>query len=226
VKKLVKKLMDEPLPDGLRKNGWTVADDGAFVNKEGTRFIREDGKLRPESNIDNYRQTKQDLQKIKASKKAAEKAAKKEAKLFNDAVENFRKETGLDFSLENWQHLAPGHKMTDTEKKLYTTQAFPKFVESYRQLKATNKIKKVGNDWYGWFDEAVSDEVSDRLPLLKKNWDKGWRKLDGKEGAMTYIIVHSEQGKGKFLYNGITMHQGVPELKGKITARSNFEAGD
>jgi hypothetical protein len=70
----------------------------------------------------------------------------------------------------------------------------------------------VGNKWYGWFDEPVADGISDKLPALKERWAKGWRELDGKEGAMTYIIVHSKQAEGKFMYNGITMHQGVPEI--------------
>lgn len=227
----IKKIMNEVLPDTLKSKGWKTASDGAFVNPQGRRFIRHDGKLTAEDSVKNIKEAADREVRQAANQKAAKKAAEKQKKAFDDAAEAFKKETdGLDFSLENWQRLAPGHKMTDIEKRLYTTQAFPGFVESYRNLTQSGKFKKVGNKWYGWFDEPVADGISDKLPALKERWAKGWRELDGKEGAMTYIIVHSKQAEGKFMYNGITMHQGVPEIlqKGntKITARRNFENGD
>lgn len=221
----IKKVMNEILPDTLKSKGWKIANDGAFVNPQGRRFIRHEGKLTAEDSVKNIKEAAD----RKVRQKAAKKAIEKQKKAFEDAAEAFEKETGgLDFSLENWQRLAPGHKMTDVEKHLYTTQAFPGFVESYRRLTqpGKEKLKKVGNKWYGWFDEPVADGISDKLPVLKERWAKGWRELDGKEGAMTYIIAHSDQAKGKFMYNGITMHQGVPEMKDKITAHKNFENGD
>lgn len=224
----IKKIMDEPLPEGWREKGWSIAKDGAFVSKDGRRFIRYDGKLRPENQIDEIKQIANREAKRKSSEKIAQKLAKEKKKIFDNAVEQFKQESkGLDFSLEHWQSLASGHKMTDIEKQLYMIEAFPNFVRSYRNLTKVGeeRLKKIGNKWYGWFDEPVVNNISDNLPVLKQKWNKGWRELNGETGAMTYVIMNSEQAKGKFLYNGITMRQGIPELKGDIPARRNFEKG-
>lgn len=221
----IKKVMDEPLPEKLAQNGWTVAEDGAFVNDKGQRFIRDKQtqRLISEDSFNKYRE-------IEKNKKELKKAEIAKEKDFEKMVDNFTEESGLDFSLRNWEFLAKGHKMTDVEKHIYKTQALPNFIQTYRDLASQGKLIKKNGKWYGWFDEPVSSQVNDKLPILKKNWEKGFRQLQGETGAMTYVIMNSPQTKGKFLYNGITMRQGIPVIKEtasgtKIRAKHNFENG-
>lgn len=220
--KKIEKIMDKPLPKGLKNANWTVAKDGAFVDPKGIRWIYYKGELKREDQIKDIM--------LSEKAKATQKVENKQKRTFKKDAEAFRIESkGLDFSLENWQSLAPGHKMTNIEKQIYTTQAFPKFVKSYRELTQKGKERLIKdektNKWYGWFDEPVADGISENLPILKQKWKKGWRELNGEVGAMTYVIVHSDQAKGKFLYNGITMHQGIPEIKEGKIAKKRFENG-
>lgn len=201
----VKKVMDEPLPDKFKQNGWTVAEDGAFINKNGQRFIRDKktGRLMSEDSFNIQAKNRKNAKDLLDD-------ANIKNKEFNKIVDEFE-EAGLDFSLQNWEALAKGHKMTDTEKYIYKTQALPNFLQTYKELSSQKKLIKKNGKWYGYFDTPVSSQISDKLPILKQKWSEGLRELQGEEGAMMYIITNSPQGKGKFAWNGITMHEGVPE---------------
>jgi hypothetical protein len=48
--------MNEVLPDTLKSKGWKTASDGAFVNPQGRRFIRHDGKLTAEDSVKNIKE--------------------------------------------------------------------------------------------------------------------------------------------------------------------------
>lgn len=198
------------LPDALQAKGWTIGDDGVILSPEGKRFIRNTkGRLQSESSLNTTNETIKNKQISKEIEAANRNKAKKVQKTFD----SFYDESGLDFSTKNWESLAKGHKMSDAEKKIYEEQAFPAFMQTYRKLTNPNgftKLKKENGKWYGWFNEPVSENVNNKLPVLKNKWDKGFRELKGDEGAMTYIIANSPQGE-KLFYNGIPMYEGVPE---------------
>ena len=65
------------------------------------------------------------IEENKSKAKARSNQQKKVIKEHNEEAEKFRLRTGLDYSLENWQSLASGHKMSQEEIDLFTKKAFP-----------------------------------------------------------------------------------------------------
>lgn len=161
--------------------------------------------------------TKGQAQSNKSVKGAKQTKLKEQEKLqgFNNMVNDFYNKTGLDFSLDNWQSLAKGHKMSKEEIELYTTKALPNFIKTYEELSSgtTPRLVKMGKGkWKAWFDEPVSPDINPKATKLKQAWNKGYRDINNIE-AMQYIIAHSPQAKGKFVYTGIPSHQGIPAEK-------------
>lgn len=223
VTKLVKKSLENS-NELLRKGTRVLTDQEkakGFIktkDKSGNEIIfnRNTGEEYVFDSKDNLI-TKGQAQSHKAIKGAKQAKLKEKSKLqgFNEMVNNFYKESGLDFSLENWQSLAKGHKMSKEEIELYTTKALPNFIKTYKELVSGNnpKLIKVGKGkWKAWFDEPVSLDINPKATKLKELWGKGYRDMNNIE-AMQYIIVHSPQAKGKFVYTGILSHQGIPAEK-------------
>ena len=212
-KKAVKAIKTRALTDQEKAKGFIKTKDkngnDLIINKN----TREEYVFGPKGNLI----TKGQAQSNKSTKIQKQIRSKEKAKLegFNKLVGDFYKETGLDFSLENWQSLAKGYNMSDEEIKLYTTKAVPNFIKTYKELISGNnpKLIKTGKGkWKAWFDEPISSDINPKAIKLKEAWGKGYRNMNNIE-AMQYIIAHSPQAKDKFIYTGIPSHQGISAEK-------------
>ena len=208
VRKGTRVLTDQEKAKGFIKTKDKSGNEVIFNKNTGEEYV-----FGPKGNLI----TKGQAQSNKAVKGAKQAKLKEKSKLkgFNEIVDDFYKESGLDFSLENWQSLAKGHKMSEKEIELYTTKALPNFIKTYKELVSGNNpklIKISKGKWKAWFDEPVSPDINPKATKLKELWGKGYRDMTNIE-AMQYIIAHSPQAKGKFVYTGVPSHQGIPAEK-------------
>lgn len=224
------KLLLEKLTPILQSKGWKLAEDfKALLSPAEERFVidPQSGRLMKEASLDAQNSMNR-INKMgetiqKKQKKAADQYNRQVSK-FNKETELFKKDSGLDFSLENWENLASGRNMSDKEKLIYMQEAFPRFVNTYEKLVREGLLGRKNNQWIGYFENSV-------VPNSKVlGWNDSYRQLDGNIGAMAHIIANSPQAKNKLFWNGILMGQGIPDFKkidnSIIPAKQNFINGD
>lgn len=186
------------LSNVLIKKGWRETK-GRIFDPQGVEYIRnKEGKLQ---SLSSYKQTQAIEKRIEENKskaKARSNQQKKVIKEHNEEAEKFRLRTGLDYSLENWQSLASGHKMSQEEIDLFTKKAFPQFVQTYNELIKSGKLIRQPNGRYT---------------------ANGRKNLSNIE-TMYYIQANSPQGKN-LLYNGITMRSGIKDKHSFETGKNN-----
>lgn len=205
------------LPENLKKLGWKEIDGRIFDTKGKEYAYNSEGRLNP---IEKHAETQARLDRSKQRENRAKAIAKKKKEMIrehNDRAEEFRQKSGLDYSLENWKSLAPGHKMSDLEIELFTQKSFPEFVETYNELIKSGKLIRQPNGRYtAHFDSPVSPDINPKSKLAE-TWGAGYRKDLNNLETMYYIQANSPQGRN-LLYNGIPMRSGIKDPH-------NFEVG-
>ena len=190
--------------------------DGKMYNTKTQRFYDYDNT----NHFTNVESIENVIKCKETYAKNLSKSAKQIEKEFNADTNTFENISGLDFSLTNWKQLGGGHVITKAEQKAYMERAYPQFKNTWKEL-VTNgvkneqgpKLKKMKDEkgheyYYGWFDDVAFPQLGEDYGL-NKIYHKGYRKLSDKE-AMVYVIAHSPQAQGKFIYNGVPMNMGVP----------------
>lgn len=224
------KLLLEKFTPILQSKGWRLAEDSkALLSPTKERFVvdPQSGRLMKEASLD----AQNSMNKINKIGKTIQKKQKeatdqynKQVSKFNREAELFKKDSGLDFSLENWENLTTGRNMPNKEKLIYMQEAFPRFVSTYEGLLRNGLLKRKNNQWIGYFENPIipNSEVL--------GWSDSYRQLGGNIGAMAHIIANSPQAKNKLFWNGILMGQGIPDFKrvnnSIIPAKQNFINGD
>ena len=134
------------------------------------------------------------LDAIKAVKKDEKKANQKIKEIADHIFDDAKKrDLGLvDFSLENWQSLTPGHTMTPDEIKLYTTKTLPVIEKTYKEL-----VKK--GELFSDINHIVHGIRDGKEFILKTPQD-----------VMAHIMMCTPQGK-KLIWTGKTFYSGTPQ---------------
>lgn len=217
--KLVK-AVKKHLPDSLKSKGWKEIDGRIFDPKGEEYIYNSEGRLNPAK---SFKETQAHIDKAKKAEKAAKEKAKRQQKIIldhNDKAEEFRQRSGLDYSLENWQSLASGHKMSDKEIELFTKKAFPSFVKTYDELIKSGKLIRQPNGRYtAYFDSPVSKHINPKSKLAE-TWGAGYRKDLNNIETMYYVQANSPQGRN-LLYNGIPMRSGIKDKHSFETGKNN-----
>lgn len=136
--------MNEVLPDTLKNKGWKTASDGAFINPQGRRFIRHEGKLIAEDSIKNIKEAAS----RKATQTAAKKAADKQKRKIKEAINGFEDNHIPGFSVREWKAMRKGFKTTNADIVEYESH-IPEYFEIFKDLKKKGLLKETRNGWFG-----------------------------------------------------------------------------
>ena len=140
----IKKIMNEVLPDTLKNKGWKTASDGAFINPQGRRFIRHEGKLTAEDSVKNIKEAAS----RKATQTAAKKAADKQKRKIKEAINGFEDNHIPGFSVREWKAMRKGFKTTDADVTEYKSH-IPEYFEVFKDLKREGLLKETKDGWFG-----------------------------------------------------------------------------
>ena len=140
----IKKIMNEVLPDTLKSKGWKTASDGAFVNPQGRRFIRHEGKLTAEDSVKNIKEAAS----RKATQTAAKKAVDKQKRKIKEAINGFEDNHIPGFSVREWKTMRKGFKTTNADVAEYESH-IPEYFEIFKDLKKKGLLKETKDGWFG-----------------------------------------------------------------------------
>lgn len=164
----IKKIMNEVLPDTLKSKGWKTASDGAFVNPQGRRFIRYDGKLTAEDSIKDIIDSK----KRQVRQTAEREALKKQTKTLKKLEDMGFKE----FNPKLW--FAGRHDVSAEDIKTFTSH-FDEYLDIAKKVKDKTLVER-SDGWYGLFGSTwkkVSPE--DYIVSLSSSFKKSGLEWDG-----------------------------------------------
>lgn len=168
----IKKIMNEVLPDTLKSKGWKTASDGAFINPQGRRFIRHEGKLTAEDSVKNIKEAAS----REASQTAAKKAADKQKREIKKAIDGFEDNHIPGFSVREWKTMRKGFKTTSADVAEYESH-IPEYYKIFKDLKENGLLKKTKEGWFGNV-EGIMVKVNPRQYIIANHpnfINNGWK---------------------------------------------------
>ena len=168
----IKKVMNEILPDVLKSKGWKTASDGAFVNPQGRRFIRHEGKLTAEDSVKNIKK----VARIEAARTAAKIAANKQKREIQKAIKGFEDNHIPGFSVREWKAMRKRFNTTNADIAEYESH-IPEYYEIFKDLKKNKLLKDTKEGWFGNV-EGVMRKVNPRQYIIANHpnfINNGWK---------------------------------------------------
>lgn len=170
------KIMNEPLPQGLLKNGWTLAEDGAFINPQGIRFIRNsEGKLQSEISLKESNKAVASRQKNVINPQIMKQKQQKE---LQKAIQGFEDAGILGFRTREWKNFRKGFKTTESDIQEYESHV-PEYYKIFKDLVRKGLLSNKSGQWKGNInDEMIPVNARQYIISNHPNFiNNGW-KLD------------------------------------------------